>query len=267
MRAAKDCVFIDCGPVGMAGRGGHGHNDCLSFEAVLLGKQLVTDCGTYVYTSSPDERNGFRSTRSHNTPQIDAGEINRFAARDQLWLLHNDARPEVRCWQTGEDLDLFCGSHSGFRRLASPVTPVRTLILHHTGHMLIIEDQFEFERSTPHTVSIPLHLAWGVEVSMVAPGRLRLSVGGQGFCLAWGDALAWQLRIDPARVSPRYRMALPTYRLCWRRTGILDIPLIVCLSPEADSGADPWEVAVETLRAQDRGGAWRSRGHSQIQRE
>ncbi|MGI9302868.1 MAG: heparinase II/III family protein, partial [Gammaproteobacteria bacterium] len=30
-----DHVFIDCGPVGLGGRGGHGHNDCLSFEAIL----------------------------------------------------------------------------------------------------------------------------------------------------------------------------------------------------------------------------------------
>ncbi len=35
MRNNVDHVFIDCGPLGLAGRGGHGHNDCLAFEAVL----------------------------------------------------------------------------------------------------------------------------------------------------------------------------------------------------------------------------------------
>ena len=32
-----DHVLIDAGPVGMAGRGGHGHNDCLAFDAMLDG--------------------------------------------------------------------------------------------------------------------------------------------------------------------------------------------------------------------------------------
>ena len=80
MRNDRDHVFIDCGPVGLAGRGGHGHNDCLSFEAVLDGVHLVSDCGAYVYTASAEERNRFRSTAYHNTPQVDGEEINRFVA-------------------------------------------------------------------------------------------------------------------------------------------------------------------------------------------
>src|SRR6185436_11064014 len=47
MRNRRDHLFVDCGPVGFGGRGGHGHNDCLSFEAVLDGVRLVTDCGAY----------------------------------------------------------------------------------------------------------------------------------------------------------------------------------------------------------------------------
>ena len=68
MRNAVDHVFVDCGRIGLADRGGHGHNDCLSFEAVLDGVHLVTDCGSFVYTRSFEERNRFRSTASHNTP-------------------------------------------------------------------------------------------------------------------------------------------------------------------------------------------------------
>ena len=94
MRNRVDHVAIDCGPVGLAGLGGHGHNDCLSFEAVLDGAHLVSDCGAYVYTASAEERNRFRSTTFHNTPQIDDEEINRFIGPDQLWTLHDDAQPE-----------------------------------------------------------------------------------------------------------------------------------------------------------------------------
>ena len=70
--------FIDCGPIGLAGRGGHGHNDALSFEAWLEGAPLVIDRGSFVYTGSFEKRNEFRSTASHNTPSVDGEEINRF---------------------------------------------------------------------------------------------------------------------------------------------------------------------------------------------
>ena len=62
MAGGGDHVFIDAGPVGMKGRGGHGHNDCLSFEAVLDGVPLIVDSGAYVYTASVEWRNRFRST-------------------------------------------------------------------------------------------------------------------------------------------------------------------------------------------------------------
>ena len=42
MRDGATHVFIDCGPVGLAGRGGHGHNDALSFEAWLDGAPLLS---------------------------------------------------------------------------------------------------------------------------------------------------------------------------------------------------------------------------------
>ena len=38
-------IVIDCAEVGMRGRGGHGHNDILSFELWMNGTNWVTDCG------------------------------------------------------------------------------------------------------------------------------------------------------------------------------------------------------------------------------
>jgi hypothetical protein len=45
--SARTHVFIDCGEVGMRGRGGHGHNDVLSFELMLDGLNVITDSGAY----------------------------------------------------------------------------------------------------------------------------------------------------------------------------------------------------------------------------
>ena len=40
LRGDEDHVFVDCGPLGLAGRGGHGHNDITALDATLAGVPL-----------------------------------------------------------------------------------------------------------------------------------------------------------------------------------------------------------------------------------
>ncbi len=229
MRTAVDHVFVDCGRVGLADRGGHGHNDCLSFEAVIDGVRLVSDCGSFVYTRSFEERNRFRSTAAHNTPIVDGQELNRLQP-DLLWNLAYDAKPEPRRFETGEDGDVFVGAHAGYRRLQEPVTPVRTIELDRRRHALRIEDLFEGRGR--HRVEIPLHLAPGVSAEALAAGSLRLVAGERRFRLEWSPAAAWELEIGAGRVSPSYGVARPCVRLAWRREGPLDVGLVVRIEPE-----------------------------------
>jgi hypothetical protein len=229
MRNQTDHVFIDCGPVGLAGRGGHGHNDCLSFEAVLDGVQLVTDCGAYLYTASYQERNRFRSTAYHNTPQINGDEINRLLSPENLWNLHYDAIPEVRRWETGPTMDIFTGTHTGYRRLVPPVKLERTIVLNHAKHVLTVEDRFQGEGE--HMVSIPLHLAPGVEVNGLQLGRLRLQSSGRVFTLSWENPSKWELEIGNGRVSPSYGKVVSTVRLIWKRSGPVNCILKIELAP------------------------------------
>lgn len=229
MRNARDHVFIDCGPVGLGGRGGHGHNDCLSIEAVLDGVQLITDCGAYLYTASYEERNNFRSTAYHNTPRLEGEEINRFIRWDYLWNLHNDAFPELRRWETGKERDVFCGAHSGYHRLDPPVTIVRTIMLRHDRHVLIVRDNFEGKGV--YEVEIPLHLAPGVEALVVAAGHLRLVMAERMFDLFWADSSKWTLEVGSGRVSPSYGVIVPAVRLVWLRHGSIDTPLNIGIGP------------------------------------
>ncbi|ARD65236.1 heparinase II/III family protein [Eubacterium limosum] len=53
---------------GQNGRGGHSHNDKLSFELFVDGTEYERDPGTYVYTESREWRNKFRSSLAHNSP-------------------------------------------------------------------------------------------------------------------------------------------------------------------------------------------------------
>ncbi|MCL6590055.1 MAG: heparinase II/III family protein [Firmicutes bacterium] len=255
MRNERDHIFIDCGPVGLAGRGGHGHNDCLSFAAVLDGVELITDCGAYLYTASYEERNRFRSTACHNTPQIDGMEINRWVRPDNLWSLHFDAYPQVKYWGNDQLRAIFTGSHSGYQKLNDPVIPERTVILEHRFHALSVHDRFWGNGA--HLVTIPLHLAPGVEAGELASGRLRLWAEGRGFWLDWADPGAWELKIEPARISPSYGVIQSSFQLIWRRFGVLDKSLTLLLRPadkKNESGFN-LEKVFELLNHPDNRGA------------
>src|SRR4029079_8371887 len=123
LRGAETHVIVDCGDVGMRGRGGHGHNDILSFELFLNGFNVVTDCGAYLYTASREWRNLFRSTAFHNAVQVDDEEVNRFISPDALWQLQYDAHPVDVLLTRRPRVDLFCGSPHGAEPPPSPGTP------------------------------------------------------------------------------------------------------------------------------------------------
>jgi hypothetical protein len=226
----RDHVVIDCGPVGLHGRGGHGHNDCLSFEATLDGVKLVTDSGSYVYTASPEQRNRFRATAAHNTPMIDGAEQNRIP--ESLWVLEDDARPEP---MVVEELR-FRGSHTGYLRLREPVRPVRTIALDPASHALLVRDEFDAHGS--HAIEVPFHLAEGIEPGERSDGVLHLG----RFVLRWRDSALWSCEVEEALVSPSYGVKRPNRRVAFRRSGS-PAPLTVVLAPEETNEDALWAWA------------------------
>lgn len=213
----RDHVFIDCAPVGLAGRGGHGHNDCLSLEVTLDGVHLMVDPGSYVYTASYLERNRFRSTARHNTPMVDEEEINRFPGPRGIWSLGNDAQPTLHHWRLGVDEETFRGSHGGYHRLAPPVDVAREIRLRHSQHRLEIID--EFTGLNGRLVEIPLHLAPAVQVEQVADAELQLTADGKSFRLSWEADDDWTFRQHTISISPSYGRLESALRLSWTGTG------------------------------------------------
>jgi hypothetical protein len=74
----NDFLIIDCGKVCPEYLPAHGHNDLLSYELSLNGKRVIVDTGVYEYTKGK-WREYNRSTRAHNTAQIDKVE------QSQMW--------------------------------------------------------------------------------------------------------------------------------------------------------------------------------------
>ena len=231
MRHGGHHVFIDCGPVGLAGRGGHGHNDALSFEAWLDGVPVVVDRGAYVYTASFEERNEFRSTASHNTPYIDGEEINRFDP-ENLWSLQDDAQAKCEAWLRSPGEDIFVGRHQGYSRLGIQVE--RKIRLEKPSGLLEIIDTIDGQGH--HQVAIPLHLTPQATVERQG-SEARIQSGDHTFCVSgYGDG--WTLEIEATTVSPSYGVIQPSHRLVWKWAGTLPSRLKVTIRPATHTDAD-----------------------------
>ena len=172
-RSRNMYLAVRCGSIGQKGNGGHAHNDNLSFELNVKGRDFIIDGGSYLYTPLPKIRNEFRSTRAHNTLAVDGFEQNRWkSGLKGLFSMSDDAQGHV--------LDLSAeylkGEHSGFGRK-------------HYRHFtwqepfLVIEDFFDARLSS----EINLNLSPGAEVSQlreIGPEEYYLELLNEGVLVA-----------------------------------------------------------------------------------
>jgi len=246
LRQEDTHVFIDCANVGMRGIGGHGHNDILSFELVLDGVPLVTDCGAYLYTASREWRNRFRSTAFHSTIQIDDEEVNRFIGPDFLWQLRDDASPLDASFGRESGRDWFRGSHAGYQRLASPVRVTRSIALATGEPLVAVQDVLDGQGTHLVQWRFPLDPDLradirGHDVRFERDGRERWLLPASNLPASW--------TLEPGWVSPGYGVRRETQVLALRATCRLPQRLTYLFAtaqrPEADRAA-----AASTLLSQ-----------------
>ncbi|HET9830909.1 MAG TPA: alginate lyase family protein [Vicinamibacterales bacterium] len=233
LRSRDAHVFIDCGEVGMRGRGGHGHNDILSFELFLNGMNVVTDCGAYLYTASREWRNAFRSTAFHNSVQVDDEEVNRFVSPDSLWHLQYDAHPADAVLTRRPRVDRFSGSHDGYERLTYPVTHTREWVLDREHPRVLVRDSL--------TGTGWRQLTWRFHLDpAIVPERdganVRLSNGARTVWLVPAQpAPEMTLEITDGWVSPSYGVRVPTNVLVWRVRARVPLTVSFLFAESADT--------------------------------
>jgi hypothetical protein len=148
---SKDVYLaIRCGSIGQNGHGGHAHNDNLSFELSIRGRDFIVDGGSYLYTPFPEIRNRFRSTGAHSTLAVKGREQNRWTGGLQgLFSMRDDAQGRVLEQSRGS----FRGEHHGFG-------PRHYRQFEWSDSSLIIEDFLETDSSN----EINLNLAPDVQI-------------------------------------------------------------------------------------------------------
>jgi hypothetical protein len=155
--ADRISVLIDHGELGLGPIAAHGHADALSVTLRAFGVDVLVDPGTYDYFSYAGWRDYFRSTRAHNTVEID-GQDQSVMQGPFLWAQRAQAR---RVWWAATPTGgRVVAEHDGYRRLTDPVTHSRTVELH--GLDLTITD--EFDGQAAHRYAFRLHFAEDCEV-------------------------------------------------------------------------------------------------------
>ena len=176
LRDENHYCFISCGRNGQKGKGGHDHNDKLSFTLMIQAKDVIVDPGTYVYTPYPEERNKFRSTGYHNVINVENYEQNAFL-QNNLFRLSNQLIIEKAHLNEDPQKVVFAGSIR-----YGPIMHQRIITLFKNSGVFQIEDVIASTKGA-HMGCISLHLSptclcVGKEIVDAENGKVPRRIGG-----------------------------------------------------------------------------------------
>lgn len=133
-------LIMDAGPLGFLSIAAHGHADCLSLLLSASGKELLVDPGTYCYHTEREWRDYFRSTAAHNTVRVDGVDQSQIAG---AFMWADKAEGALERFETSPARDSLRARHSGYRRLADPVTHVREVTFDKATRIVDVVDEIQ----------------------------------------------------------------------------------------------------------------------------
>jgi len=241
-------VLFDCAELGFGPLAAHGHADALSVTVrAFAGREVLVDPGTYDYFTYAAWRRYFRSTRAHNTIEVD-GEDQSEMRGPFMW----GERARVACleWSPAPEGGRVAGEHDGYRRLADPVIHRRTVTLEGAGRRLTVRD--EIVAAGEHELALWFHLGPDCTAHIGDGGRVEVTLGEHRLTLDFDPRLRVSTLFGSESpiggwFSPGYHRRRPTttLRAAGRSAGscvyetVLDISLPV---PRPRASPAEWDV-------------------------
>jgi hypothetical protein len=136
----------------------HGHADILSFELSINGQPLVIDPGFFTYFGPLEWHRYFRSTRGHNTIEVNgAGQ----ALHQNRLGWSNVSSPKLDHWLTTPALDFTGGSIDRFAGLADKIQHRRYILFRKNLYFLVMDEVIGGEGGTSYQIESSFHFAPG----------------------------------------------------------------------------------------------------------
>lgn len=227
----RDCnnsisLLFDCGDLGFGSLAAHGHADALSFSLRLGGTPFLVDPGTYDYFTYPEWRNYFRSTRAHNTIEVDNVSQSRITG---LFMWGNHAASRCQFVDLNSQSPTVSGSHDGYESLRDAVRITRTINLDKEIRRITIRD--DLTANYPHVIAAHFHLNDRVEIKRISANSFRLLVGNIGMTLTLDASLDTSVtRADATSplgwVSPGYHTRTKSHVISATRSIAAKISLV-----------------------------------------
>jgi hypothetical protein len=184
----------DSGPHGFLSIAAHAHADALSIEVRHDGTDILTDPGTYCYSSDPPFRRYFRSTIGHNTLEV-LGRDQSTSGGPTMWIRHAESR--LTSLQSSPDGDerSWVAEHYGYWTLDPAVTHRRTVQFHGKQRLIEITDEIDGVGRFP--VRLAFHLGPTVEANLdggILTLRWQDRDGGEATAtMTLPSSLSWSL--------------------------------------------------------------------------
>jgi hypothetical protein len=242
----------DGGPHGFLSLAAHGHADALSIEVRYDGVDLLVDPGTYCYHGEPEWRSYFRSTRAHNTVEVD-GEDQAHEVGPFMWADHADAVVDGADLGPGRP-QVWAAHHTAYARLDAALCHDREVVLDDAAPQLVVTDTLTGSRE--HVQRMSWHLGPDVTAELT-DGAAELTWTGRDGERKHGHlrlpaALEWSAHrgeTDPPLgwYSPRFGTRVPTTTLVGEGTfsGTLTLRTVLDLP----AGATPTTHQAEPVGA------------------
>jgi hypothetical protein len=212
----------DAGPHGFLATAAHGHADALSIEVRHDGIDIFADPGTYCYHDEPEWRSFFRSTRAHNTLELEHRDQSR-SGGPFLWTRVAQTHLLELEYNRDGAIDVWSAEHDGYETLEPPARHRRSVRLDRERRRLIVVDRVDTAGN--HAVALRFHLGPTVNAT-IDDGRATLRWTKRGRdrdsdCTAtlWlPAALSWSAHRgeqDPIQgwYSPSFGVRIPSVTL------------------------------------------------------
>jgi hypothetical protein len=186
-----DYLFLEMSPIGLGGRGGHGHSDTGSFELIVNGICVFVDSGCHSYTSDYKRRNAFRSSAAHNIIQLDNDELFPLIEEKNLWNLINTVSQRVISLNNGE-LTL---SHDGYGCFYN--RSFKQIQDHHWE----ITDFIEGFSNKKSKLFSRFHLHPDCSYNQISDNEILIAQKGKNFKFTVKKSAKFSLNIEPCEIS------------------------------------------------------------------